>query len=222
MSGLKFALRTLLKTPFVTAVVSLALGIGANTAVFSLFDQVLLRALPVEEPDRLVNIHAPGPNPGSQSCNQSGGCQEIWSYPMFLDLQREQTTLTGIAGHRLFGANLALSGQTTSGQGALVSGSYFPVLGVRPALGRVFGVSDDQRFCEHPVAVLRYRYWENQLGADRSVLNRTLLVNGQPMTIVGGPSPSVHGVGMPAARSIPSNTQPMVVMASAQSFTNSR
>jgi predicted permease len=187
MGGLKYAARTLRKTPFVTsvAIISLALGIGANTAIFSLFDQMLLRALPVEDPSELFNLSAPGPNPGSQSCNQSGSCQELWSYPMLRDLEREQRSFTGIAAQRIFGANLALSGQTTSGEGMLVSGSYFPVLGVRPALGRLFGPSDDERIGEHPIAVLSYRYWETQLGADRSVLNRTILVNGRPLTVVG-------------------------------------
>ena len=187
MHGLKHAARTLMKTPFVTgvAILSLSLGIGANTAIFSLFDQLLLRALPVQAPEELVNLSAPGPNPGSQSCNSAGSCQELWSYPMFRDLEREQRSFTGIAAHRLFGVNLAQSGQTMSGQGVLVSGSYFQVLGVQPALGRVFGVSDDERLGEHPVAVLGYDYWESQLGADRSVLNQTILVNGQPMTIVG-------------------------------------
>jgi predicted permease len=187
MTALKHAFRTLAKTPFVTAVaiLSLALGIGANTAIFSLFDQMLLRALPVEAPDRLVNVSAPGPNPGSQSCNQSGSCQELWSYPMFRDLEREQGSFDGIAGHVIFGANFALSGQTTSGEGLLVSGSYFPVLGVKPVLGRLFSTTDDERIGEHPIAVLGYDYWENQLGADQSVLNKTIIVNGYPLTVVG-------------------------------------
>mgnify|MGYP003650636485 CR=1 FL=1 len=187
MSSLKFALRTLLKTPFVTAVaiVSLALGIGANTAIFSLFDQFLLRDLPVDEPDRLVNVSAPGPNPGSQSCDQTGSCQELWSYPMFRDLEREQGSFTGLAAHRFFGANLAQAGQTTSGQGSLVSGEYFPVLGIQPALGRLLGPGDDERLGEHPVAVLGFDYWANQLGADRSILNQTIIVNGYPLTVVG-------------------------------------
>ncbi len=188
MRALKYAFRTLAKTPFVTlvAIVSLALGIGANTAIFSLFDQMLLRALPVEQPGELVNLTAPGPNPGSQSCNQAGSCQDLWSYPMFRDLEREQVSFTGIAAHRLFGANLALEGSSpTSGQGLLVSGEYFPVLGLQPVLGRLFGPADDERIAEHPLAVLSYDYWENNLGADRSVLNRTITVNGYPLTVVG-------------------------------------
>ena len=101
MANLKFAFRTLFKTPFVTivAIVSLALGIGANAAIFSIFNEVLLRPLPVQEPDRLVNLGAPGPKPGSQSCGQAGDCDVVFSYPMFRDLEREQTVFTGIAAH---------------------------------------------------------------------------------------------------------------------------
>ena len=175
MHGLRFAVRTLTKTPFITtvAIISLALVIGANTAIFSLCDQMLLQALPVEEPDRLVNLSAPGPKPGSQSCNQAGNCEDIFSYPMFRDLERERGAFSGMAAHVLFGANLAFSGQTTNGQGVLVSGSYFPVLGLQPALGRLLVPADDQTIGEHYVAVLSHRYWENQLGADRSLLNQS-------------------------------------------------
>jgi putative ABC transport system permease protein len=124
--NLKLAFRTLFKTPFVTmvAILSLALGIGANAAIFSMFDQLLLRTLPVHQPERLVNLGAPGPKPGSQTCSQAGDCDTVFSYPMFRDLQRVRTVFTDIAAHRLFGANLAFEGQTTSGRGLLVSGSY--------------------------------------------------------------------------------------------------
>src|SRR5262245_65255949 len=126
MTNLKLAVRALLKSPFVTivAVVSLALGIGANTAIFSIFNQLILRSLPVQEPARLVNISAPGPKPGSQSCNQAGDCDVVLSYPMFRDLEKVQQSFTGVAAHRLFGANLAYRGQTLSGEGVFVSGSY--------------------------------------------------------------------------------------------------
>ena len=156
--NLKLAVRTLLKSPFVTivAVVSLALGIGANTAIFSLFHQLILRSLPVQDPSRLVNIAAPGPKPGSQSCSQAGDCDVVLSYPMYRDLERVQTTFTGIAAHRLFGANLSYRGQTLSGEGAQVSGSYFPVLGTQPALGRLLGPEDDRALGESPVVVLSY------------------------------------------------------------------
>ena len=187
MTDLKLAVRMLFKTPFVTivAIVSLALGIGANAAIFSLFHQLLLRALPVQEPDRLVNLSAPGPKPGSVSSNVAGGSEIVFSYPMFRDLERVQTVFTGIAAHRSFAANLAFQGQTLSGSGMLVSGSYFPVLGVQPALGRLIGPVDDRAPGESHVAVLSHAYWQTRFASDPNVLNQSMLVNGQAMTIVG-------------------------------------
>lgn len=187
LSALKLALRTLTRTPFVTAiaVLSLALGIGANSAIYSLFDQMLLAALPVQEPGRLVNLSNPGPKPGSQSCGQAGDCSEVFSYPMFRDLEQATTTLSGVASHRVFSTNLAAGDQTVNGTGILVSGSYFPVLGLQPALGRLLGPDDDQTIGEHFVTVLGYDYWETQLGLNPAVLNSNITVNGQSMTIVG-------------------------------------
>ena len=187
MRSIKFAFRTLFKTPFVTAVaiVSLALGIGANAAIFSLFDQMLLRPLPVSEPGELVNLSAPGPKPGSTSCNQAGECDVVFSYAMFRDLERQQSTFAGLAAHRLFGANIAFRNQTISGEGTLVSGSYFGLIGLTPALGRLLVPGDDETIGAHHVAVLSHSFWENQLGSDPSVLNETITINGQPMTIVG-------------------------------------
>src|ERR1700736_6663332 len=124
MIDLRLALRTLFKSPFVTvvAIVSLALGIGANAAIFSLFNQMLLRPLPVSDPGRLINIASPGPKPGSNSCGLAGECDQVFSYPMYLDLQKAQTTFTGIAAHVLFGTNIAARHQTSSGDAVLVSG----------------------------------------------------------------------------------------------------
>jgi hypothetical protein len=148
MVHIRLALRTLFKTPFVTsvAIVSLALGIGANAAIFSLFNQLLLRPLPVHDPGQLVNLLAPGPKPGSTSCNQASthdNCDDVFSYPMFRDLERVQNVFSGIAAHRLFGANLSYQGQTLNGDGLLVSGAYFRVLGLMPALGRLIDAGDD-------------------------------------------------------------------------------
>src|SRR5262245_26761187 len=119
MLNLKFALRTLFRTPFVTivAIVSLALGIGANAAIFSLFNQLLLRPVAAPAPEALVNLAAPGPKPGSNNCGQIGDCDEVFSYRMFRDLEREQTSFTGIAAHVTFGANFAARGQTENGEG---------------------------------------------------------------------------------------------------------
>ena len=187
MSKLKFAFRTLIKTPLVTAVAiaSLALGIGANVAIFSIFNQMLLSPMPVADPYELVNLAAPGPKPGSQSCNDAGNCDVVFSYAMFRDLGREQTVFTGIAAHRIFGANLAYRGQTASSQGMLVSGSYFSVLGLNPAVGRLIGTGDDSAVGESPVVVLSFSYWRERFDASPRVVGETLIVNGQPMTIVG-------------------------------------
>jgi predicted permease len=187
MYSVKFALRTLFKTPFVTviAIVSLALGIGANAAIFSCFNQMLLQSLSVPRADELVNLSAPGPKPGSQSCNQAGDCDAVFSYAMFRDLQKAQTVLTGIAAHRLFGANLSFQGQTLNAQGVMVSGNYFQVLQVQPALGRLFDGNDDRVVGEAPVVVLSHGYWSTRFAADPNVLNQQLIVNGQSLTVVG-------------------------------------
>ncbi len=187
MRNIKLAFRTLAKSPFVTAVavLSLALGIGANAAIFSLFEQLLLRSVPAVEPGKLANLSAPGPKPGSQSCGQAGSCDDVFSYPMFRDLEKGQTAFAGLAAHRSIGINLAVRKETRSGEGMLVSGSYFPVLGLSAALGRLLTPADDQTIGAHFVAVLSYQYWETQLGLDRSVLNEQVVINGQSFTVVG-------------------------------------
>ncbi len=204
MGTLKFAFRTLFKTPFVTAVaiISLALGIGANAAIFSIFEQMLLRPLPVREPDQLVNLAAPGPKPGSQSCNQAGDCEQVFSYPMFRDLEREQTVFTGIAAHYAFGVNLAYRNQTLNGDGMHVSGSYFPVLGIQPHIGRLLGPADDENISAHFVAVLSHDYWETQLGGDPGVVGQTITVNGKGMTIVGVAPPGFEGTTLGSRPSV--------------------
>ena len=187
MSVVRLAFRTLFRSPFLTAVavISLALGIGANAAIYSLFDQLLLRELDVEEPGRLVNLAAPGPNPGSTSCGQAGNCDEIFSWPMYRDLAAAETGFSGLAGHKDLGVNLSMRDRTVAAEGLLVSGAYFSVLGLRPALGRLLGPADDENVGQHFVAVLDHEYWETYLGADPDVLGQTLVVNGQPMTVVG-------------------------------------
>lgn len=187
MGNVRLAMRHLAKSPFVTgvAIASLALGIGANAAIFSLVDQMLLRPLPVAEPGELVNFKAPGPNPGSQSCSQIGDCKEVFSYAMYLDLARDQQVLTGLAAHVGFGANLAMQGRTVSAEGLMVSGSYFPVLGLAPALGRLIGPEDAAVVGDGRVAVLAHDYWRGALGADPSVIGKVIVVNGQSLEIIG-------------------------------------
>jgi predicted permease len=187
MRHLRLAFRMLLKTPFVTAiaVASLALGIGANAAIFSLFNEILLQPLPVTEPSRLVNLGAPGPKPGSQSCSQIGDCDVVFSYPMYKDLERQQTVFTGIAAHVGFGANLSVRNEPTTGSGLFVSGSYFPVLGIKPELGRLLGPQDDEVIGANFVAVLSYEFWQERFGADRNVVGQNMIANGRTLNIVG-------------------------------------
>ena len=177
----------LLKTPFVTAiaVASLAFGIGANAAIFSLFNEILLQPLPVTAPDRLVNLGAPGPKPGSQNCSQAGDCDEVFSYPMFKDLERQQTVFTGIAAHFPFGASLSVNNEPSLAGGVFVSGSYFPVLGLQPAAGRLLGPSDDAVIGANYVTVLSYEFWQERFGGERSAVGKTLVIDGRTVTIVG-------------------------------------
>jgi predicted permease len=198
MVHLRLAFRTLFRTPFITlvAVLSLALGIGANAAIFSLFDQILLRRLPVQAPDELVNLANPGPKPGSQTCNNQGSCDEVFSYAMFRDLEQAQQVFTDIAGHRTFGVNLAYRGQTINGDGIFVSGGYFPLLGVQPALGRLFTKDDDRVIGGHAIVVLSEEYWRTRFDANPGVLNETLIINGQAMTVVGVAPAGFHGTSL--------------------------
>ncbi|HEY7567146.1 MAG TPA: ABC transporter permease [Gemmatimonadaceae bacterium] len=188
MRDLRYAFRTLLTTPFVNAVaiLSLALGIGANAAIYSLFNQILLRPLPVAAPDELVNLNLPGPIQGSDSCNQSGcGDGIIWSYPMLRDLEKSQTVLAGIAGHRGFGASIALGDEPTVGEGSWVTGGYFTTLGLRPALGRLLLPSDNEPGADNMVAVISHRFWMDRFGGKADALGQLLKLNGRPYTIVG-------------------------------------
>ena len=176
MVDVRLALRSLFRSPFVTtvAIVSLAFGIGANTAIFSLFNQMLLRPLPVPAAGELVNLGAPGPKPGSTSCGNQGPCSDVFSYPMFRDLEQAQEPFVSLAAHRNFGANLSFKGQTFSGDGVLVSGRYFSTLGIQPALGRLFTPDDDKTVNGHFVVVLSEAYWRASLQEARAALLKAL------------------------------------------------
>ena len=195
MRNIKLAVRTLFKTPFVTvvAIASLALGIGANAAIYSLFNEMLLSPLPVPHPERLVNLGGNTVSPGSHQCGQAGNCDWVFSYKMFRDLESQTRPFTGVAGHMIFRANLAFKGKTLNVSGELVSGSYFPVLGVRPAAGRLLGVEDDRVIGGHPVVVLSHGYWQRELGADPGVVGQQIIVNGRSMTILGVTQPGFEG-----------------------------
>ena len=207
MRSLKFAVHTLFRTPFVTAIaiISLALGIGATAGIFSVFHQVLLQSLAVPNPSELVNLSAPGPKPGFGNCGRAGDCELVFSYAMFRDLQKAQTVFTDIAAYVDFAANLAFEAQTSTGDGLLVSGSYFPVLKLQPALGRLLNSNDDQLVGESQVVVLGYNYWSSRFGLDPAVLNKPLVVNGHSLTIVGVAPKGFDGttIGMRPAVFVP-------------------
>jgi predicted permease len=185
MRAVRLTVRNLVRTPLftLTAILSLALGIGATTAIFSMMDQVLLRMLPVKNPGELAFLYHPGPVQGSQSTSEPGGA--AFSYPMFRELQAQQTPFTALAGAYPVLASAAFNNAAQNGQAMLVSGNYFEVLGVGPALGRVFDENDDRQPGAHPLVVLSHAYWTSRFGANPSVLNQTLVVNGRGMTMVG-------------------------------------
>ena len=187
MARLRFAWRSLAKAPLLSLVVilSVGLGIGANTAIFSLFHQILLNSLPVDRPEELVAVTSPGDFKGGRnSTNDSGGADFIFSYPMFRELEKHPQGLNGIAAFRSLGANLSFRKQTIAGGILVVSGGYFPTLGVRPLMGRMLTREDDTG-AGNAVAVLSYGYWTDRLGGESDVLNQPLRVNGQMFTVVG-------------------------------------
>ncbi len=188
MRKIRVALRSLAQTPVVTVVVvlSLGLGIGANTAIFSLLHQVVLRSLPVSNPETLVLPASPGEfKSGSTSTDNSGGGDLIFSYRVFRALEKQPQGVAGLAAFRLMGSSLAFGSQSSANRVLLVSGRYFPLLGVQPLFGRAITPEDDAPSGGHPVAVLGYGYWKDHLGGRLEVLNQTLRVNGQSFTIVG-------------------------------------
>jgi predicted permease len=195
LNDVRYALRGFALRPLfaVVVVLTLAIGIGVNTAMYSIFEQVLLRPLPVHEPHGLVNLSSQNLGRGNVSCNNAGDCSAVFSYPMFRDLERFDGPFTGIAAHRYVDANIAFGPRSEAGFAMLVSGSYFPVLGLAPALGRLLGPGDDAVDGEAAAVVLSHEYWQNALGADPAVIGKTLVVNGKPLTIVGVVPATFHG-----------------------------
>jgi len=191
---LRFGARMLLKSPGFTLIVvlTLALGIGANTAIFSLIDQILLQRLPVERPEELVVLRSPGPKTGRVWSD--GDDAAPFSYPMYKALRDRSEAFSGLLARFAISLSVAGAGQTERADGELVSGNYFEVLGVRPALGRVFNQEDDRTPGAHPVVVLSHAYWTRRFGAEPAILNKTLTVNGTLMTVIGVSREGFRGV----------------------------
>ena len=188
VKDLRYAVRGLARNPGFTAaaVLSLALGIGANTAIFSLVRNLMLRTLPVTRPERLVYLYRTG-----------GWGKGFMSYPLYLDLAKRADVFDGVAARSgVFRARFSRpeSARVEFAQMEYVSGNYFGLLGVKPAIGRLIGESDNLTPKAHPLAVLSYEFWRNRFSGDPTVLGAAVIVNGQPLTVVGVAAPGFRGV----------------------------
>ncbi len=188
-----YSLRSLRRSPLFTAaaVASLALGIGANTAIFSLLDQVVLRSLPVRDPESLVVIHTDYQAQGSASSDNN---ESVFSYPLYRDLRASDAAFSGILARGAAGVRLAWKGDTDAASADLVSGNYFQTLGVGAALGRTLTPSDEGAPGSYPAAVLSHAYWSSHFGADPAILNQAVTLNGSPFVVVGVAEAKFHGL----------------------------
>jgi predicted permease len=186
LHNLRYALRQLRKSSgfAFTVILTLALGIGANTAVFTLFDQVLLRMLPVQQPKQLVRFEWTGPFSGSAS-SFGGGMENYFSYPMYKDLRDQNQVFSGILAADKTGVGVSWNNQAENEDVELVSGNYFQLLGLQPALGRLLTPQDDTAKNANPQIVLSYAYWKSRFTASPAVIGQTVRINGHPFTIVG-------------------------------------
>jgi putative ABC transport system permease protein len=202
LADARLALRTWRKSPGFTtiALVSIALGIGANAAIFTLVDQVLLRALPVQNPHELVQVTFEGSHYGS---NWGDGSE--LSYPMYTEFRDHNDVFSGMFARFGYSFHIGHAGRTERVAGEIVSGSYFPVLGVGAALGRTLTPDDDKLPGGHPVAMLSYGFWKTGFGGDPGVINSSLVINGKPYTIVGVAEQGFDGieVGRPSRVFVP-------------------
>jgi predicted permease len=192
-NDLRFGLRTLRRSPVFTvvAVLSLALGIGANTSIFSLLSQVMFRFLPVADPERLVVFHTDGQREGRSSSDNS---EAVFSYPMYKDLRDRNQVFSGVIARSSAPVALSYRGQTERAGAEMVSGNFFEVLGVRPAIGRLFTAEDDGAPGAHPVVVLTHGYWKRRFGGSPALVNQKINLNGHPMIVLGVAPPAFHGV----------------------------
>ncbi len=195
LTDIRYALRQLRRSPgfAFTAVATLALAIGANTAIFTLLDQALLRALPVEDAKRVVTLSFDGEYSGhvSSEGGDTPGHLHYFSYPMYRDLRDKNTVLSGVIASAPMTAGVTWNNQAQSASTELVTGNYFETLGVKPALGRLLVAGDETAPGANPVVVLNFDYWKNHFG-EEPVQGKTLLINGSPFTIVGVAAPGFH------------------------------
>jgi predicted permease len=202
LADIRYALRTLRQTPLVTtmAVASMALAIGAVTAVFTLLDQMLLRTMPVKDPREIVQVTMSGDFYGGTIGDGTG-----LSYPLYRDLRDHNQVFEGMFSRFGVDMHLGIGDRSERVSGEMVSGSYFPVLGVGAALGRILTADDDERPGGHPVVVLSHAYWRSRFASDPGVVGRSVIANGRPLTIVGVASRGFSGtnIGQPAQVFVP-------------------
>lgn len=215
IEDLRFALRQMRKSPgfAVTAILTLALGIGATTAIFSLLDQALLRSLPVRNPRQLVLLEATPYDVWNGDSDSNGGDPEAYfSYPMYKDLRDKNQVFDGLIAMFQTQAGITWQKQSSLAATELVSGNYFDVLGVRPAVGRLLRQADDQVRDGSPVAVLSFHYWKAHFAEDPHVVGQTLEVNGQPFQILGVAAPGFESAiwGSPADLWVPMTMKPVI------------
>ena len=184
VQDIRYGLRLLVKNPgfAAVAVLVLALGIGANTAIFSLLDQAILRSLPVKDPGRLVVVSDAEYRSGWST---SDADEMVYSYPHYKDVRDQIPLFDGVIARAHVPLSVASSGSAERARGDVVSGNFFPVLGVGPALGRVLDPEDDRVPGASPVAVLSYGYWQSRFGSDPDVVGRKISLNSYPFTVVG-------------------------------------
>ena len=189
LQDIRYALRQLRKSPAftLTVIATLALGIGANAAVFTLFDQVLLRMLPVERPKELVRFEWSGAFSGSISAfgGDTKDHHNYFSYPMYKDLREHNQVFADMLAADKTGVGISWHNQADSTDAEVVTGNYFQMLGLRPALGRLLTQQDDTAKNANPVLVLSYTYWKTHFGAARDVVGQSVLINGHPFTVLG-------------------------------------
>jgi putative ABC transport system permease protein len=186
IQDLRYALRQLRKSPgfTLTVVLTLALGIGANAAVFTIFDQALLRMLPVERPKDLVRFVWTGSFAGSAS-SFGGDTSNYFSYPMYKNLRDQNQAFSGMLAADRTSVGVSWHNQAETKEAEIVSGNYFQLLGLRPAVGRLLTPQDDTAKDSNPVVVLGYDYWKTRFAGDRNIVGQSMLVNGHPFTILG-------------------------------------
>ena len=195
LQDLRYASRSFLRSPAFTAatLLSLAVGIGATSAIYSLVDQVILHSLPVRDPARLVLVDWKG-----DQASGGFGSWNLMSYPMCRDLQQQRRFFDGVLCRAEIQVNLSAGGDPKPTPAEIVSGSYFSVLGIGPALGRVIEAADDAAPGAGPVVVLSYAFWQTEFGGAPDIVGRKLLINQHPMTVVGVAAAAFHGVDVGA------------------------